>query len=75
MDARSHWENVYTTKAPDAVSWYRPHLEQWTTLDCTPCPVPSCPAYEPNSGSLLPKPINKSLIASRGADIVMAQQR
>ena len=27
MDARSHWENVYTTKAPDAVSWYRPHLE------------------------------------------------
>ncbi len=27
MDARSHWENVYTTKAPDAVSWYRSHLE------------------------------------------------
>jgi SAM-dependent methyltransferase len=27
MDAKSHWENVYTTKAPDAVSWYRPHLE------------------------------------------------
>jgi SAM-dependent methyltransferase len=28
MDARSHWENVYTTKAPKAVSWYRPHLER-----------------------------------------------
>jgi SAM-dependent methyltransferase len=27
MDARSHWENVYATKAPDTVSWYRPHLE------------------------------------------------
>jgi len=27
MDARPHWENIYTTKAPDAVSWYRPHLE------------------------------------------------
>src|SRR6266852_1206826 len=27
MHARSHWENVYTTKAPDAVSWYRTHLE------------------------------------------------
>ena len=27
MDARSHWENVYTTKAPDAVGWYSPHLE------------------------------------------------
>jgi SAM-dependent methyltransferase len=28
MDARSHWETVYTTKAPEAVSWYRPHLEK-----------------------------------------------
>ncbi len=27
MDARTHWEKVYTTKAPNAVSWYRPHLE------------------------------------------------
>jgi SAM-dependent methyltransferase len=27
MDARTHWEKVYTTKAPDQVSWYRPHLE------------------------------------------------
>jgi len=27
MDARTHWEKVYKTKAPDAVSWYRPHLE------------------------------------------------
>jgi SAM-dependent methyltransferase len=27
MEVRSHWENVYATKAPNAVSWYRPHLE------------------------------------------------
>jgi SAM-dependent methyltransferase len=27
MDARTHWERIYTTKAPDQVSWYRPHLE------------------------------------------------
>jgi len=27
MDAKRHWEKVYATKAPDAVSWYRPHLE------------------------------------------------
>jgi len=27
MDAKAHWEKVYTTKAPDAVSWYRAHLE------------------------------------------------
>lgn len=27
MDAQTHWEKIYTAKAPDAVSWYRPHLE------------------------------------------------
>jgi 2-polyprenyl-3-methyl-5-hydroxy-6-metoxy-1,4-benzoquinol methylase len=27
VDAKTHWEKIYTTKAPDAVSWYRPHLE------------------------------------------------
>jgi 2-polyprenyl-3-methyl-5-hydroxy-6-metoxy-1,4-benzoquinol methylase len=27
VNAGAHWEKVYNTKAPDAVSWYRPHLE------------------------------------------------
>lgn len=27
MDARAHWEAVYGSKAADAVSWFRPHLE------------------------------------------------
>jgi 2-polyprenyl-3-methyl-5-hydroxy-6-metoxy-1,4-benzoquinol methylase len=27
MDAKTHWEKVYTTKAPESVSWYRSHLE------------------------------------------------
>ena len=27
MDAQTHWENIYAKKAPDEVSWYRPHLE------------------------------------------------
>jgi 2-polyprenyl-3-methyl-5-hydroxy-6-metoxy-1,4-benzoquinol methylase len=27
MDAKAHWEKVYTTKAPETVSWYRAHLE------------------------------------------------
>jgi 2-polyprenyl-3-methyl-5-hydroxy-6-metoxy-1,4-benzoquinol methylase len=27
MDNKAHWEKVYRTKAPDAVSWYAPHLE------------------------------------------------
>jgi SAM-dependent methyltransferase len=26
MEPKSHWESVYGTKAPDAVSWYAPHL-------------------------------------------------
>ena len=28
MDTQAHWENIYGTKAADAVSWYRPHLEK-----------------------------------------------
>ena len=31
-NAKTHWENVYTTKAPDQVSWYRPHLEMSLSL-------------------------------------------
>ena len=27
MDRRSHWEKVYDIKAPDQVSWFRPHLQ------------------------------------------------
>src|SRR5712672_2022477 len=27
MDAKTHWEKVYQTKEPEAVSWYRAHLE------------------------------------------------
>ena len=26
-NVKTHWEKVYTTKAADQVSWYRPHLE------------------------------------------------
>jgi len=27
FDPITHWQNVYRTKRPEAVSWYRPHLE------------------------------------------------
>lgn len=27
MNAKTHWDKVYATKAPEAVSWYRAHLE------------------------------------------------
>ncbi len=28
MDVSSHWEKIYRTKAPNAVSWYRSHLDR-----------------------------------------------
>ena len=27
MSVKNHWEKIYNAKAPDRVSWYRPHLE------------------------------------------------
>ena len=27
VDAKTHWEKVYTTKEPERLSWYRAHLE------------------------------------------------
>lgn len=32
MEKQTHWENVYQTKAPDAVSWFREHLDQSLTM-------------------------------------------
>lgn len=32
MDAAAHWETIYRTKASDAVSWYRPHLDRSLAL-------------------------------------------
>jgi len=28
MNVQTHWEKIYREKRPDAVSWYRPHLER-----------------------------------------------
>jgi SAM-dependent methyltransferase len=27
MDPKAHWDNIYRTRKPDEVSWFRPHLE------------------------------------------------
>ena len=32
MEKQQHWENVYGTKAPERVSWFRPHLETSAAL-------------------------------------------
>jgi 2-polyprenyl-3-methyl-5-hydroxy-6-metoxy-1,4-benzoquinol methylase len=41
VDAKTHWEKVYATKAPDAVSWYRRHLETSLALIERAVPVRS----------------------------------
>src|SRR6267142_2430851 len=28
MVSKEHWDAVYTTRGPDHVSWYRPHLDR-----------------------------------------------
>jgi 2-polyprenyl-3-methyl-5-hydroxy-6-metoxy-1,4-benzoquinol methylase len=38
MTNKVHWEVLYGTKAPDAVSWYRPHLERSLELIEKSCP-------------------------------------
>ncbi len=32
MNAHEHWETIYAEKAPNAVSWYLPHLEKSLSL-------------------------------------------
>jgi len=50
MDAQAHWENIYGTKAPDAVSWYRPHLERSLDLIESAAPVPSASIIDVGGG-------------------------
>lgn len=32
MDARAHWDRIYSTKLPETLSWHRQHLETSLTL-------------------------------------------
>jgi len=32
VDVGRHWDGIYATKAPDQVSWYRPHLDKSIAL-------------------------------------------
>jgi len=50
MERREHWENVYNTKAPDAVSWYRPHLETSFGLIERVCPGRKCSVIDVGGG-------------------------
>jgi SAM-dependent methyltransferase len=42
VDVKGHWEAVYRSTVPEAVSWYRPHLE--TSFDLIGCAAGNCGA-------------------------------
>lgn len=50
MDAKSHWEKVYATNAPEAVSWYRAHLETSLALIERAAPDPSASIIDVGGG-------------------------
>jgi len=50
MDTKAHWEKVYTTKAADAVSWYRPHLEKSLELITRAAPDPAAAILDVGGG-------------------------
>ena len=49
-DAKTHWDTVYRTKEPDAVSWYRPHLERSLALIKRAAPDPSASIIDIGGG-------------------------
>jgi SAM-dependent methyltransferase len=50
MDGKEHWEGVYRSKAHDAVSWYRPHLETSLNLICEGAPAQSAAIIDVGGG-------------------------
>jgi 2-polyprenyl-3-methyl-5-hydroxy-6-metoxy-1,4-benzoquinol methylase len=49
-DEKNHWDAIYRTKAPDAVSWYRPHLEHSIELIRRIAPDPSASIIDVGGG-------------------------
>jgi 2-polyprenyl-3-methyl-5-hydroxy-6-metoxy-1,4-benzoquinol methylase len=49
-NAGRHWENVYRTKAPEAVSWYRPHLDRSLSLIESAMPLRSAALIDVGGG-------------------------
>lgn len=50
MDPKAHWEKVYNSKAPTAVSWYTPHLEQSIKIIETLNPAKSAAIIDVGAG-------------------------
>ena len=49
-DSRRHWDRVYTTKAPEAVSWYQPHLARSLELIARAAPDPAAAIIDVGGG-------------------------
>ena len=50
MDSKTHWDQVYATKAADAVSWYRRHLETSLALIEQAVPIRSAHIVDVGGG-------------------------
>lgn len=84
MDAKSHWNKVYTTKASDAVSWYQPHALLSLGLIERVAGRPGAPARLIDVGGgastlvddlLLRKIANVSVLDISGAALDVARRR
>jgi ubiquinone/menaquinone biosynthesis C-methylase UbiE len=50
MDVQAHWERIYSQKAADEVSWYRPHLETSLALIAQAASSPSASIIDVGGG-------------------------
>lgn len=50
MNSQAHWEEVYKSKAPDQVSWFRPHLDSSLALIERLAPVRSASIVDVGGG-------------------------
>jgi SAM-dependent methyltransferase len=50
LKLKTHWERVYALKKPDAVSWYRPHLETSFGFIERICPGRTCSVIDVGGG-------------------------
>jgi len=50
MNLGSYWESIYRTKAADAVSWYRPHLDRSLSLIESALPLRSAAIIDVGGG-------------------------
>src|ERR1035441_3874130 len=68
MDVQAHWERIYSQKAADQVSWYRPHLETSLALIAQAASSPSASIIDVGGGE---STLVDDLLARGYADITV----